>query len=152
MPELTLANARAFVAQLQERDTRYDDHPITPTQEGGLSPFTIHGYVRVIKAFASWLHEEGFTTANVMKRLKRPKLPKPVIEILTDEEIERLLNSFNPKTFLGLRMLIITLLLLDTGIRASELLGLELGDIDWGNDTIRVWGKGNKERIPYVLI
>jgi site-specific recombinase XerD len=147
LPELNLANARAFVAELQDRNTRYDDHPITPTQRGGLSPFTIHGYVRAIKAFASWLHEEGFTSANPLKRLKRPKLPKPVIEILTDAEIERLLSSVNPRTVLGLRLLTILLLLLDTGIRASELLGLHLDEIDWDNDTIRVWGKGNKERI-----
>jgi site-specific recombinase XerD len=146
LPDFTLTNARAFVAHLQDRETLYDEHPITPTRKGKLSAFTIHSYVRAIKAFSSWLHEEGFTSSNVMMRLKRPSLPKPMIEILTDEEIERLVNSFNPNTFLGLRLLTINLLFLDTGMRASELLGLKDGDIDWGNDTIRVWGKGNKQR------
>lgn len=146
LPDLTLANARAFVAQLQERETCYNGHPFRPVREGGLSAFTIHSYVRAIKAFSTWLHEEGFTPADVTRKLKRPSLPKPMIEILSDEEIERLVNSLNPKTFLGLRLLTICLLFLDTGIRASELLGLKLDDINWEIDTIRVWGKGNKQR------
>ena len=146
LSEFTVSNARAFVASLQDRETRYEHHPLSPVKEGGLSAFTIHSYVRAIKAFSSWLCDEGFISTNAMGKLKRPALPKPMIEILTDEEIERLVNSLNPNTFLGLRMLIIVLLFLDTGIRASELLGLKLDDIDWNNDTLRVWGKGNKQR------
>ncbi|MHB1458566.1 MAG: tyrosine-type recombinase/integrase, partial [Armatimonadota bacterium] len=106
----------------------------------------IHSYVRAIKAFSSWLNEEGFLAINMMRTLKRPQLPKPMIEILTDEEIERLVNSLNPNTFLGLRLLTVVLLFLDTGVRASEILGIKVDDIDWSNDTIRVWGKGNKQR------
>jgi site-specific recombinase XerD len=144
--EFTLPNARAFVSSLQERSIRYEKHPYTKTQEGGLSAFYIHSYVRAIKAFGAWLFDEGFTTSNVMTRLKRPQLPKPMIEILTDEEINRLFNSLNTNTFLGLRMMCLLLLLYDTGIRASELIGIKLEDIDWQNDTIKVWGKGNKQR------
>jgi integrase/recombinase XerC/integrase/recombinase XerD len=146
LPDFTVANARAFVAHLQERVTRYDSHPISPIREGGLSAFTIHSYVRAIKAFSSWLNEEGFISTNVMSRMKRPALPKPMIEVLTDEEIDRLVNSLNPNTFLGLRLLTTVLLFLDTGIRASEILGLKVDDLDWANGTLRVWGKGNKQR------
>jgi site-specific recombinase XerD len=146
LSDLTLDNARAFIAELQSRDIRFATHPHMVPKEGGLSPYTIHAYVRAIKAFASWLHEEGFLPTNVMHRLKRPKLPQPMIEILTDEEIERLVNSPNPGTFLGSRLLSAMLIFLDTGIRASELLGLKLEDIDWHNDTLKVWGKGNKQR------
>lgn len=81
-----------------------------------------------------------------MTKLKRPLLPKPIVEILTDDEIGRLVNSINTNTFLGMRMMCIVLLLLDTGIRASELLGIKLEDIDWQSDIIRVWGKGRKQR------
>jgi len=146
LPDFTLSVARAFVASLQERETRYEDHPIAPKKDGGLSAFYIHSFVRAIKAFSVWLHEEGFTSSNVMAKLKRPKLPKPMIEVLTDEEIERLVNSLNTDTFLGMRMMCIILMLLDTGVRASELLGITLDDIDWQNDTIKVWGKGSKQR------
>ena len=42
---LTLNNARAFIAHLQERGTKYEQHPITPKTRGSLSPYTIHGHV-----------------------------------------------------------------------------------------------------------
>ncbi|MHB1357014.1 MAG: tyrosine-type recombinase/integrase, partial [Anaerolineae bacterium] len=145
--DLNIANVRAFIASLQARTTRFENHPLAPVQEGGLSPFTIHGYVRAIKAFSSWIYEEGFSKTNLLAKLKRPTLPKPVIEILNDAEIERLVNSSNPNTFLGARMMVMTLLLMDTGMRASELLGLTLDNVDFTENKLKVLGKGNKERI-----
>jgi integrase/recombinase XerC/integrase/recombinase XerD len=147
LPQLNINTARAFIASLQDRTSRYEDHPIVPPKEGGLSPFYIHSHVRALKSFSSWLYDEGFTRQNVLSKLKRPTLPKPVINILTDEEIDRLLNSINPNTFLGMRLMCILLLFLDTGMRASELLGITMESIDWSSDTIRIWGKGRKERI-----
>ncbi len=147
LPEMTIHSARAFIASLQERTTRYQNHPLVPPKEGGLSAFYIHSHVRALKAFANWLYDEGFTRQNVLAKLKRPSLPKPVINILTDEEINRLFASINPNTFLGMRLMCILLLFLDTGMRAAELLGITLDAIDWSSDTIRIWGKGQKERI-----
>ena len=145
--DLTLTNARAFVAALQSREERYVNHPFKPPEKGGLSPHTIHGYVRVIKAFGAWLEEEGFTNKHPFLRLKRPKLPQSMIQILSDEEIKNILDCINPKSFLGARIRTVVLLLLDTGIRASELIGLTMGNTDVNAGTIKVVGKGNKERI-----
>lgn len=147
LQDFNLENVRAFISDLQSKDSRFGHHAIRPREEGKLSTYYIHGHVRTFKAFANWLFEERFTRQNTLAKLKRPSLPKPVINILTDEEIDRLVNSINPNTFLGMRLMCIVLLLLDTGIRASELLGIKLDDIDWKSDTIRVWGKGNRERI-----
>lgn len=61
--DMTIHNARAFIASLEERTSRYDDHPLSPKQEGGLSPYTIHGYVRTLKAFGAWLEEEGYASS-----------------------------------------------------------------------------------------
>jgi integrase/recombinase XerD len=82
--------------------------------------------VRTLKAFGSWLREEGIAAEHPFERLKSPKLPQTVIEILSDEEISRLLDSVNPNTPAGARTQLILLLLLDTGIRASEQCGLTL--------------------------
>jgi site-specific recombinase XerD len=147
LPDITLPTVRSFVAYLQGKTSRYENHPLTKPQEGGLSTFTIHGYVRAVKAFTSWLYEEGHIKVNPLLKLKRPTLPKTMIEILTDDEIDRLVNSFNPNTMLGSRMLVMTLLFLDTGIRAGELLGIKVDDIDWESSTIKVTGKGNKQRM-----
>ena len=63
-------------------------------------------------------------------KLKRPKLPDTMIQILTDDEIQAIFQSINPKTVMGARLYLIMLLLLDTGIRASELLTLRVADVD----------------------
>lgn len=145
--DFTLNNARSFIAALQGRTERYSDHPLIPVKKGGLSAYTIHGYVRSLKVFAAWLLDEGFTNTNVLLKLKRPKLPETMIEVLTDEEIQRLIDCANPNCFLGARLHAIVHLLLDTGIRADELLTLTLDNCDLKGDKIKVTGKGDKDRI-----
>ena len=144
--DLTLNNARAFIASLRARKVRYADHPRKKAERGTLSASTVHAYVRCLKVFGSWLSDEGFLAANPFARLKRPKLPKPMIEILSDKEIELIFAGINPNTYLGARLLIIVMLLLDTGIRASELCSLSLQDTHVKEGYIKVMGKGSKER------
>ena len=147
LPSFTLENARSFIASLQEQENKWVGHPRNHEQEGKLSAFTIHGYVRALKVFSSWLFEEGYTTQNLLLKLKKPKLPEPMIEVLTDEELEKIMSVVNPNCFLGARLHIIVLLLLDTGLRASELCGLKMADVDLNRGILKVCGKGNKERI-----
>ena len=144
---ITVADARSFVASLQKRTTRYQHHPLTPEQKGGLSPQTIHGYVRALKAFSAWLAEEEHTSRDIFARLKRPKLPKPILEILSDQEIDDIVRAINPRCELGARSYLMVLLLLDTGIRASELCHLALENTFVDDGYIKVCGKGNRERI-----
>jgi site-specific recombinase XerD len=145
--DLSIADARGFVAQMQSRDSLYENHPFLEPRKGGLSPSTIHGYVRALKAFGSWLQAEGLATRDPFAKLKRPSLPKPVIKILSKEEIQALVDAINPNTYLGARQYAIFVLLLDTGIRASELCGLTLTNTFLDESRILVRGKGNKERI-----
>lgn len=147
LSEISIHVARDFIASLQERTTRYDNHPFAPERQGGLSPHTIHGYVRALKAFSSWLAEEGLTESDILKRLKRPRLPSPMIEILSDDELKSLFSLINPNCPLGARLYAIVLMLLDTGIRASELCTLTLDNTYIDDDYVKVVGKGNKERI-----
>ena len=149
LSSLTLDDARHFVAYLQDRDERYVDHPKMPRKAGGLSPYTISGYVRTIKVFGKWLSEEGLTKVNLFTRLKRPKLPQTLIEVLTDDEIYKLQDAINPKTIIGARVQAIFLLMLDTGIRASELCTLRLDRLDLSSGAAKVTGKGSKERVVY---
>jgi len=136
LADISVAEARAFVAHLQS---------LTGDQQ--LSPHTIHGYVRAMKAFSSWLFAEGIVKRDLFARLNRPKLPETLVETLTDEEITRIFGAINPNTFLGARLKAIFLLLLDTGLRASELCHLKLDDVDLQAGTIKVLGKGRKERL-----
>ncbi len=97
--------------------------------------------------FGNWLREENPIRTDPFAKLKRPKLPKPVIQILSEEEIKTLIDAINPATFLGARQYAIVLLLLDTGIRASELCTLTLGHTYLDENKTLVRGKGEKERI-----
>ena len=147
LSDLTLENARAFVASLQDQEVKWKGHPQQHEKAGKLSAFTVHGYVRALKVFSAWLSDEGYTPQDVLLRLKKPKLPQPLIEVLTDEELNKIMSVVNPNCFLGARLNLIVLLLLDTGIRASELCSLKLADTNLNQGTLKVWGKGNKERI-----
>lgn len=145
--DFTLNNARAFVMHLQEREVRYENHPMSPIKQGGLRPSSVHGYVRTLKVFSSWLADDNYTTGNVLTKLKRPKLPETMIEILTQTEIESLFAELNPKCYSGNRLTCILSLMLDTGIRASELCSLTLENVNLPDNYIKVMGKGKKERV-----
>lgn len=103
-----------------------------------------------LKVFATWLFEEGYTRTDIFGRLKRPKVGEPVIEVLSDGEVGRIMECINPNTFIGSRNYAIVLVLLDTGISASELCGLTLEHTDIEGGEIKVLGKGKKERyVPF---
>ena len=145
--ELTLDDARRFIRSLMERKTKYPDHKFHREIEGGLAPQTIHGFVRSLKTFASWLVEEGYTEEHLLGRLQPPKVPQILIEPLTEDEIRRLLTAIPQDTLEGVRNFAILLSFLDTGIRLSELVNLEVCHIDFGEGQLKVLGKGAKERI-----
>jgi integrase/recombinase XerC/integrase/recombinase XerD len=147
LSQLSLDDARAFIAHLQGRTTRYDGHQMRRVQEGGLSPHSVHAYVRTLKVFGNWLCAEGYVRSHPFERLKPPKLPETMIEILSDDEILALIGAVNPNSPLGARMHAIVLLLLDTGIRATELCNLTLDHTNLKDGSIKVRGKGNKERM-----
>lgn len=151
LTDVTVENARKFVAHLQTRETRYQDGSFRPEEPGKLSEYTVHGYVRALKAFGTWLVEDAqLLNVDPFTRLKRPKLSDTMIQILTDEEIKILFNAINPRTVMGARLYLIMLLLLDTGIRASELLTLKVEDVDLTREQFVVMGKGRKERrVPF---
>jgi len=131
---------------------KYEGHPFAGARQEPLSPFSLDQYVRTLKGFATWLHEKRYTRTNVLKKLDRPKVPKTVIEPLTDAEIQRIFAAINTRTAYGARNYAIILLLLDTGLRCGELCSLKLEDVHLQGKHcyVKVLGKGQKERIVYL--
>jgi len=138
--------ARRFILHLQNDVRRWETSPFISDTKG-LSPLTIHGYARAIKAFWSWLVDEGYIAENSMARLKCPRTPRKIIPTFSTEQIQRLMSALDPRTPTGFRDHAIILVFLDTGIRLSELVNLCLEDIDFGQSCFLVKGKGNKERV-----
>jgi site-specific recombinase XerD len=138
--------AREYILHLQKRN-RFDDHPTTPKQEQLLSPQTIQCYVRAIKAFFNWLQREGYTRENQLESLKPPKTPIKLVNPLEEIEISAILSSMDPQVSWGARNTTIILLMLDTGLRFTELLTLEMKNLHLEDTYLKVMGKGQKERI-----
>lgn len=147
LSEVTIEDAREYVASLQGKITKYEGHKFNhPIPNAEYSPQTIHSHVRKLREFSNWLRDEGYTKKPIFERLELPKLPQVKIDVLTPEEIQQILASINPATMIGARLVAMVLVMLDTGIRAGELVGMLLANVDWDRGVIRVFGKGSKER------
>ena len=145
--DLTIERVRAYIVHLQERTERHIHNPFMRPKEGPLSSAYIQGNVRALRAFSSWLHAENHTETNRLQPLKPPKIQKKVIQILSDDEIRRLLDLFNRDDPFGTRNLAMVWTLLDCGLRASELCDLTMADAHLKEGYLKVLGKGDKERL-----
>ena len=126
---------------------KFQGHPYTPEQGQLLSPKSVQCHVRVLKAFSSWLYVEGHTGDNRLRNLKLPKAPRKIIQPLAPEEIKKVIGTINKSSSTGWRNYAILVTLLDTGLRASEVAGIRLGQVNFEAGYIKVMGKGAKERI-----
>jgi integrase/recombinase XerD len=113
-------------------------------RERGVRPVTINTYVAAMNAFCLWLHEEGHAPERV--KLAKLRVEKRVLTLLNDAQM-RALIGFRPKTLQQSRTHLAVLLILDTGLRVSEALNLRHADIDFDNLILKVFGKGQKERL-----
>ncbi len=149
--DLSIQDARAYAAYLQGTVTKFEGHKFNrPLPGSKYSPETVHTHVRALRSFSFWLTREGYTQTPVFELLELPKLPQKKVDVLSPEEIHQILSSINPDTCKGSRLLAIVMLMLDSGIRAGELVGLKLPDIDWNRGVFKVMGKGSKERfVPF---
>jgi len=120
-----------------------------------VSQATLHHYFVVLANFFNWVVREGLIGENPTAKMKVAKPKAKVIKPYTSEEISRMIAvcdcdyEHNAK-FLGSRNKAIILVLVDSGVRLSELIGMRLGDVNCSNGNIRVMGKGSKERVVRI--
>ena len=113
-----------------------------------LAPHTVHGYCRTLRTFAGWLADYTDLPTNPLAKLRPGRLPKKDVQPLSDDEHRRIIESLDPRTATGLRNLAVVSVLLDTGLRASELCHLRLDDLNLATGEVRVLGgKGAKDRV-----
>ena len=103
-------------------------------------------HYRNLQQWFRWLEAEDEIAANPMARLKPPKIDEQVPEVLTDEQLLALLDACKGTDWLDRRDTAIIRLLIDTGMRVSELVGMTVDDIDFDSNLARVLGKGRRER------
>ncbi len=111
---------------------------------------TVNNRFRALRAFLNWSVAEGIIGQSPMRNIRAPFVGRPVIPVFTAEHVKALLYLCPPNTWWGARDRVIILTLLHTGVRLSELAGITLQDMDLVHDTIRVRGKGDKQRTIYL--
>jgi integrase/recombinase XerC/integrase/recombinase XerD len=107
-------------------------------------------YYRCVKRFLNWMVEERVLKQNPMATIHPPKVPRKIIAPFTTEHIKSLLLLCDDRKFLGARDRAIILMFLDTGLRLSELTNIQIKDVDFDRETIRVMGKGARERVVRI--
>lgn len=100
-----------------------------------------------LRSFFSFLQEEGILNDNPARESRSPKQEKKLPRFLSQWEIQSLLSAPSPDTPLGQRDRAILEVLYSSGLRASELIGLQLTSLDFTKKEIRILGKGRKERL-----
>jgi len=116
-------------------------------KEKGLKAKTINRHLSTLRSFFKFLIREGYLKNNPIASLSSPKQEKHLPLFLTEDEVARLIASVQPKDERGLRDRAVLETFYSTGIRVSELVGLNVEDLDFIGGIIKVLGKGRKERI-----
>lgn len=148
--DFTSTNVRLFLGDAAER-AKWEGHP---TLEGitreKLSGSTIHQYVRGLKTFGAWLERERYAAVHPLYSVRPPRVDQKQLRPLSEAEERALLDAYDDNSPTECRLKAIFLLLLDTGMRLSELTGLKAENVDLDHGFLLVMGKGRKERsIPF---
>ncbi|MFN5757604.1 MAG: tyrosine recombinase XerC [Planctomycetia bacterium] len=116
----------------------------------GYAQSTVARKLASLRSFYAFGPREGWVQANPAKPLRSPKRPRKLPKVLTGDEIAKLLAAPQPGAPGGLRDRAILELMYSSGVRVRELVGLDDGDLDLRAATIRVRGKGRRERLGIV--
>ena len=117
-------------------------------QNRGYSPTTLARKIASVKSFFAFLMDEGIVVKNPTEELRAPRIGRTLPKALSEEEVERLLRApAQLQTPEGERDRAMLELLYATGMRVSELVSLDLDDVNLEQSFVRCRGKGDKERM-----
>ncbi|MDQ3815944.1 MAG: tyrosine-type recombinase/integrase [Armatimonadota bacterium] len=139
---------KAFFLHLTTGHTEPGGRFGNPKLTQPLRPISLKDWHTVFSAWFRWLQAEGYLESNLMERIPKPQVREEIKRPLSDEQTAKLIEAARHSTN-PLRDTAIVLLL-DSGLRASELVGLKAGDVDLQNRSFKVTGKGNKIRHRYL--
>jgi integrase/recombinase XerD len=95
----------------------------------GFAPNTVHGYAQVLKTLCRQGHRMGYIPEDITTRFELPRVPRTIVPTFSDEQLLGVLAAPDRRTWVGIRDRAILLVLLDTLIRVSELVGLDAEDV-----------------------
>ena len=113
-----------------------------------LSPNTLATYDRCLRVLCNWLEKRGYVPESPMAQLPKRHPKRTVIETFTREDLQAILARCQQSRYPRRDVALITLLL-DTGLRIGEAIGIRLDDIGWADGTLRVDGKTGPRVVPF---
>jgi len=113
----------------------------------GRNPRSLSRYLSGFRQFYQWQLREGRRTDNPCVLIESPKLGRGLPKALSEGQVTALIESPDTSQALGLRDRTMLELMYATGLRVSELVSLELGQVNLNQGVVRVLGKGGKERL-----
>jgi integrase/recombinase XerC len=116
-------------------------------KENNYSKATMARKLATLRSFFKFANKRGMTGNNPMLTIRTPKQEKRLPKFMTEEQMAKLLTTPKDNDVLGARDKAMLEAMYSTGIRVSELIGLNVDDVDFTGNVIRVRGKGKKERI-----
>lgn len=115
----------------------------------GVRPVSVNFRLKQLKTFFAYCIEEGLISKNPMEKIKLLRQEKTMIRTFSDSDIKALINYYNGKTYLQVRNKTMIMLLVETGVRNSELRNITLEDVY--DDVIKVSGKGKTRFVPISI-
>lgn len=139
LPEITLGMLRSWLGELSS---------------SGLARSTLARRAATVRTFMAWALREELIDVDPSIRLKAPKKTSPLPHVLHQQQMSKMLESLADDAAAGdplaIRNRALVELLYATGLRVGELSGLDVDDVDHDRRTVRVLGKGDKERtVPF---
>ena len=110
------------------------------------TPGTAHNRYRSLHSFFNWLVAEDEIAESPMARMSPPKLPEAPPDVMTETQLQALIQTCEGRAFADRRDMAIVRLLIDTGMRRMEIAGLRLEDLDLDVNVAKVHGKGDRVR------
>jgi integrase/recombinase XerC/integrase/recombinase XerD len=139
--DLSAASVRAYQSYLRSR-RKPDGNP--------LSDDSLHDHARGIRTFLTWLQREDYLEEDLASRIDLPRVAKKELKVLTDDEIVTLFQHLPMSDDQGCRNLAVVSLMIDCGLRLSEVSKLDVDDVFLDEGLVRVQGKGRREeRVPF---
>jgi len=145
---LHLHNRLAIRSKTLKAATREDLLAVLAAEiQQGKSPRSVSRYLSAYRQFYRWLEREGAISSDPVALIESPKTGRGLPKALTERQVEVLLAAPDLDSRLGQRDKSMLELMYATGLRVSELVGLELSNLNLNQGVVRVMGKGRKERL-----
>lgn len=141
-----------YKTDINQTDSNQIRRWLSNMMEEGISTKSINRKISSLKSYFNHLESYEMINENPMSRVSSPKNPAKLAEFVSEYQMKNMFDQLEfSDNFTGVRDRLIMEILYSTGIRLSELIHIKENDLDLGNSTVKISGKGNKERLIPLL-